>query len=155
MLPKLEFSYIPVDKVAGGSFRLDLNGVAIGRDSQRNDQRVTVEMNWKRPEVLGNGQIWTFVLDARGDAYHFDVPRGTIRTTDNTIERGTAYAALDWRWPFIAEGGASIPTSSSPSRSSSPSPMAAIPRACASRTPRISNSATTMSSASTSCPAMT
>ena len=104
VLPKLEFSYIPVDKVAGGSFRLDLSGVAIGRDSQRNDQRGTAEVNWKRPEVLGNGQIWTLVLDARGDAYHFDVPRNTIRTTDNTIERGTAYAALDWRWPFIAEG---------------------------------------------------
>ena len=105
VLPKLEFSYIPVDKVAGGSFRLDLNGVAIGRDSQRNDQRFTSEVNWKRPEVLGNGQIWTLVLDARGDAYHFDVPRGVIRTSDNTIERGTAYAALDWRWPFIAEEG--------------------------------------------------
>jgi LPS-assembly protein len=105
VLPKLEFSYIPVDKVAGGSFRFDLSGVAIGRDSQRNDQRGTAEVNWKRPEVLGNGQIWTLVLDARGDAYHFDVPRNTIRTTDNTIERGTAYAALDWRWPFIAEEG--------------------------------------------------
>ena len=103
VLPKLEFSYIPVDKVAGGSFRLDLSGVSIGRDDQYNDQRGTAEVNWKRPAILGNGQIWTLVLDARGDAYHFDVPRNAIRTTDDTIERGTAYAALDWRWPFIAE----------------------------------------------------
>lgn len=105
ILPKLEYSYIPVDKVGGGSLRLDLNAVSIGRDNQRNDQRGTAEVNWKRPAILGNGQIWTLVLDARGDAYHFDVPRGTVRTTDNTIERGTAYAALDWRWPFIAEQG--------------------------------------------------
>ena len=105
ILPKLEYSYIPVDKVAGGTFRLDLNGVAIGRDNQRNDQRGTAEVNWKRPAILGNGQIWTLVLDARGDAYHFDVPRGTVRTTDDTIERGTLYAALDWRWPFISEQG--------------------------------------------------
>lgn len=103
VLPRLEYSFIPTQKVAGGSFRLDLNGVAIGRDNQRNDQRGTAEMNWKRPAILDNGQVWTFVLDARGDAYHFDVPRGTIRTTDGTIERGTAYAALDWRWPFIAQ----------------------------------------------------
>jgi LPS-assembly protein len=104
VLPKLEFSYIPVNKVAGGSLRLDLSGVSIGRDTQRNDQRGTAEINWKRPATLGNGQIWTFVLDARGDAYHFDYPRGSLVTSDRTIERGTAYAALDWRWPFIAEG---------------------------------------------------
>jgi LPS-assembly protein len=103
ILPKLEYSYIPVDKVADGSFRLDVNSVAIGRDNQRNSQRATLEMNWKRPAVLGNGQIWNVLLDARGDAYHFGVPAGTVRTTDNTIERGTAYAMLDWRWPFIAE----------------------------------------------------
>src|SRR6185503_19341004 len=41
ILPKLEFSYIPVHKVLGGSFRFDLSGVAIGRASQRNDQRFT------------------------------------------------------------------------------------------------------------------
>jgi LPS-assembly protein len=106
VLPKLEVSYIPLHKVAGGTFRFDLNSVAIGRDSQRNDQRLTGEMNWKTPFVFGNGQLWTFVLDARGDAYHFDVPQnGPPRTTDSTLERGTAYAALDWRWPFVASDG--------------------------------------------------
>ena len=105
VLPKLEFSYIPLGKVAGGSFRFDLNSVAIGRDNQRNDQRLTGELNWKKPFVFGDGQLWTFVTDARGDAYHFDTPQGgTPRTTDSTLERGTAYAALDWRWPFVASG---------------------------------------------------
>ena len=33
------------------------------------------------------------------------IPRiGPPRTTDDTLERGTAYAALDWRWPFVANG---------------------------------------------------
>jgi LPS-assembly protein len=105
ILPKLEFSFIPVHKVAGGSFRFDLNGVAIGRDNQRNDQRFTSEVNWKKPFVFGNGQLWTLVADARGDAYHFDTPvAGAPRTTDSTLERGTAYLGLDWRWPFVANG---------------------------------------------------
>ena len=104
VLPKLEFSYIPVQKVAGGSFRFDVNGVAIGRDNQRNDQRITGELNWKKPFVLDNGQLWTLVTDARGDAYHFDTPAGGVVTSDRTLERGTAYVALDWRWPFVAEG---------------------------------------------------
>ncbi|HKQ45373.1 MAG TPA: LPS assembly protein LptD [Rhizomicrobium sp.] len=103
ILPKLEFSYIPVTKVAGGTFRFDLNGVAIGRNNQRNDQRLTGEVNWKRPFVLGNGQLWTFVLDARGDSYHFNYPGGTPPGSPSRLERGTAYAALDWRWPFLAQ----------------------------------------------------
>ncbi|HVW75921.1 MAG TPA: LPS assembly protein LptD [Rhizomicrobium sp.] len=103
VLPMVEFSYIPVEKVAGGSFRFDVNSVALGRDNQRNDQRLTGELNWKEPAILGNGQIWTFVLDARGDAYHFDVPQGAVRTSDSMLERGTAYAGLDWRWPFMAQ----------------------------------------------------
>ena len=106
LLPRLEASFIPTAKVAGGSFRADLSGVAIGRDSGRNDQRVTGEINWKTPVVWGNGQIWTFVLDARGDAYRFQNPATAAATgSDSYLQRGTAYGALDWRWPFIAQGG--------------------------------------------------
>ena len=105
VLPRLEMSYIPIHKVAGGTFRFDLSGIAIGRDNQRNDQRVTGELNWKKPFVLDNGQLWTFVLDARGDAYHFDFPRsGPPSTFDTMVQRGTAYLGLDWRWPFVANG---------------------------------------------------
>ncbi len=104
VLPSLDLSYIPEEKVAGGTLRLNINGVAIGRDDQRNDQRLSSEINWKTPTILGDGQIWTFVLDARGDAYHFDTPQfGGPPTSDSTLERGTAYAGLDWRWPFIAQ----------------------------------------------------
>jgi len=106
VLPRLELSYIPVHKVLGGTFRFDLNGVAIGRDNQRNDQRFTGALNWKKPFVLDNGQLWTVVIDARGDAYHFDFPRnGPPPGTDSTLQRGTAYVGLDWRWPFVANDG--------------------------------------------------
>ena len=55
--------------------------------------------------MLDNGQLWTIMTDARGDAYHFDNPlAGPPRSTDATLERGTAYVALDWRWPFVAQG---------------------------------------------------
>jgi LPS-assembly protein len=104
VLPEVDYSYIPVDKVVGGSLRFDINSVAIGRDDQRNDQRLTGELNWEAPTVTDNGQIWTFVLDARGDAYHFDTPEdGPPLTSAATLARGTAYAGLDWRWPFVAQ----------------------------------------------------
>ena len=107
VLPKLEFSYIPVKKVAGGTFRFDLSGVAIGRDSGRDDQRLTAEINWKEPFIAGNGQVWTFSLDARGDEYRFENDaNGPIQANAYWLDRGTAYAALDWRWPFVANGTA-------------------------------------------------
>ena len=106
VLPRLEMSYIPIHKIAGGTFRLDLSGISIGRDSQRNDQRVTSELNWKRPFVLDNGQLWTIVADARGDFYHFDYANpGRPPGFPASVERGTAYLGLDWRWPFVASGG--------------------------------------------------
>jgi LPS-assembly protein len=117
VLPKIEFSFIPVNKIVGGAFRFDLNSAAIGRDNQRNDQRLTGEMNWKKPEIFADGQVWTFVLDARGDPYRFETPAsggtggtngavtvgGVSRSNDYSLQRGTAYAALDWRWPFMAQ----------------------------------------------------
>ena len=106
LLPRLEATFIPTAKIAGGSLRADLSGVAIGRDNGRNDQRVTGEINWKTPVVWGSGQIWTFVLDARGDAYRFQNPATAAATgSDSYLQRGTAYGALDWRWPFVAQGG--------------------------------------------------
>lgn len=106
VLPRLETSFIPTQKVAGGAFRFDLNGVALGRRTGRNSHRLTGEAEWKKPFVFGDGQIWTFVLNARGDGYHFDVPAaGATPASDYTVKRGTAFAALDWRWPFVAQGG--------------------------------------------------
>ena len=105
VLPRLEASFIPTQKVAGGSLRIDLSGVSLGRDTGHNDQRISTEINWKTPVIWANGQIWTFVLDGRGDEYHFQSPATSkVAAADYWIERGTAYAALDWRWPFIAQG---------------------------------------------------
>ena len=107
VLPEIDFSYIPIDKVVGGTFRFDINSVVIGRDDQRNDQRLTSEVNWKVPTVTDNGQIFTFEIDARGDAYHFDFPQdGPPPTSAAYLERGTAYAGLDWRWPFVTQSDA-------------------------------------------------
>jgi LPS-assembly protein len=106
ILPQLNMSYIPTEKVGGGTFRFDLSGVAIGRDNGRNDQRGTAEVNWRVPAVLPNGQLWTFVMDARGDSYHFENSGvGSQPVGSYWVQRGTAYAALDWRWPFLAQGG--------------------------------------------------
>jgi LPS-assembly protein len=103
-LPLIEYTYIPTQKLVGGRFRLDVNSVALTRDSGTNDQRMTAEVNWRLPAVTDNGMMWTFALDARGDVYHTDTP-APLPTSSHYQTRGLPYAALDWRWPFINNFG--------------------------------------------------
>jgi LPS-assembly protein len=100
-LPLVEYTYIPEHKWAGGRFRFDVNSVALSRDIGANVQRLTADARWRLPMVTGNGQLWTFQLDARGDLYHTDTP-APLPSSGHYNWRGLPYAALDWRWPFIA-----------------------------------------------------
>jgi LPS-assembly protein len=100
-LPLVEYTYIPEQKWGGGRFRLDVSGVALSRDEGTNDQRLTAEARWRLPLVTSIGQLWTFQLDARGDVYHTDTP-APLPSSGHYKARGLPYAALDWRWPFIA-----------------------------------------------------
>jgi LPS-assembly protein len=104
--PLLEYSYIPLQNFMGGQFRLDVNGIGITRGSGRDEQRATTEVNWKKPVVMAAGQLWTLVLDGRGDVYNIRTPStvtGTRGISQN-VERGTGYGEVDWRWPFVANG---------------------------------------------------
>jgi LPS-assembly protein len=100
-LPLIEYTYIPNRKWAGGQFRLDVDSVALTRHTGANNQRLTAEARWRYPFVTGNGQLWTLQLDARGDLYHTDTPV-PLPSDGHFVARALPYAALDWRWPFIA-----------------------------------------------------
>ncbi|MDE2499236.1 MAG: LPS-assembly protein LptD [Alphaproteobacteria bacterium] len=102
-LPLIEYTYIPMQKWLGGQFRMDVNSVALSRDVGTNDQRMTAEARWRVPIVASDGELWTLQLDARGDLYHTDTP-APLPSSGHFITRGLPYAALDWRWPFIAYG---------------------------------------------------
>jgi LPS-assembly protein len=104
--PLLEYSYIPLQNFMGGQFRLDVNGIGLTRGNGRDEQRGTTEVNWKKPVVMAAGQLWTFALDGRGDIYNIQTPSTATggRGSSQTVERGTGYGEVDWRWPFVANG---------------------------------------------------
>ncbi|MBV9549214.1 MAG: LPS-assembly protein LptD [Alphaproteobacteria bacterium] len=105
--PFLEYSFIPARDVFGGQFRFDLNGIALSRGSGINQQRLSGELRWRLPLVAPGGQLWTFTADARGDGYRLEAPTATatLPKGENLVARGVPYVALDWRWPFLAQGG--------------------------------------------------
>jgi LPS-assembly protein len=103
VLPLIDYTYIPMDEVLGGTFQFSLNTAAVSRQIGQEDQRVTGELNMKWPFVTGNGQLITFIADARGDVYHVsDAPITLSDKSDYYVSRGLPYAALDWRWPFAS-----------------------------------------------------
>ncbi len=110
VLPEVDFNYIPSNNIFGGQFRFDLTSASLARSEGPDSQRVTGQMDWRVPMIFGGGQLWTLVADARGDFYHLqnndvaDFPN--VPTKSFSFTRGIPYVALDWRWPFIASGGA-------------------------------------------------
>ena len=106
--PLLEYSFIPQRNVLGGQFRFDLNGVGLTRGSGLNQQRITGEMRWRLPLVLGGGQLWTFAANVRGDSYRLEAPVATavLAKGETYVSRAIPQLSLDWRWPFIAQGKA-------------------------------------------------
>jgi LPS-assembly protein len=113
VLPRLDYTFIPTSKVAGGRLRMDISGVSLARSSGPDSQRFTTELNWRLPMVMGGGQLWTLIADARGDVYHVDnndpVNYPDVPDKSRYVARGVPYVALDWRWPFVANtrGGTS------------------------------------------------
>jgi LPS-assembly protein len=105
--PLLEYSFIPTRDLLGGQFRFDLNGVALSRGNGINQQRVSSELRWRLPLVGPAGQLFTVTADVRGDGYRMETPvaTATLAKGDTLVGRAVPYLALDWRWPFIAQGG--------------------------------------------------
>jgi LPS-assembly protein len=180
ILPELDYSFIPKHEVAGGSVRFDVNGISLGRDDGRDEQRLSSQVNWKKTLIFGDGQLWTLMVDARGDAYRFEntdsdmsartsvasasaaesgigtakanvTTIGTAPVPDYSIERGTAYAALDWRWPFMASGAPGHSYIITPIAQLIAQRMMATRPDCALRIPVISSSTIAMSSALNRC----
>jgi LPS-assembly protein len=110
VLPEMDYSYISPSKIAGGQLRINVNSAILGQDIGPQSQRLTQEIRWSRPFTLGDGQLWTFQADVRGDLYHVDndgldaADYPTVPTGSHVYTRAIPYVALDWRWPFLAEG---------------------------------------------------
>jgi LPS-assembly protein len=107
VLPQLDYSFIPTNRVAGGRFRLDVNSVSLARSNGPDSQRLTTELNWRLPMVFGGGQLWTLIADARGDVFHVDnndpINFPAVPDKSRYVSRAIPYVALDWRWPFVSQ----------------------------------------------------
>jgi LPS-assembly protein len=110
VLPAINYSFIPMHDVLGGQLRMNINSAILGQNIGPDSQRLTNELRWSRLFTFADGQLWTFQADVRNDLYHVDndgldaADYPTVPTGSHYFNRTIPYVALDWRWPFIANG---------------------------------------------------
>ena len=105
-LPFLEYTYIPEERVGGGRLQVDGSALALSRNIGSDVLRGSLDADWRRPFITGNGQMITLQGFLRGDTYYvndatFDTPTASQNT--ETIGRALALAMMEWRYPFVGD----------------------------------------------------
>ena len=114
--PVVDYNYILNSPVFGGELSFNANAVSLTRDGTpatnlgwrkvgNNSNRVSADLGWRRELIDPIGQVFTPFAQARGDIYHYtDIDDNN---TEHTQTRGTVLGGLEYRYPFIANIGAS------------------------------------------------
>ena len=66
--------------------------------------RMSFSTEWSRLFITGNGQLYTFATQGRGDLYRVTDVQVSVPAAprdSDTIGRMLGYAALEWRWPYV------------------------------------------------------
>ncbi len=108
VLPFLEYTYIPEDRIYGGRLRIDTSALYLNRDLGTDMGRGSASADWMRMFISDEGHVFTLDTLVRGDLYHVNDARfsNPLAPFDNeTLFRGLGYAALEWRWPFVGQAG--------------------------------------------------
>ncbi|MCB1429469.1 MAG: LPS-assembly protein LptD [Nitratireductor sp.] len=123
--PVFDYNRVSDYPVGGGEVSLDINfrnihrgdpqvvnndGISVNTDDrfhgiEGNSQRLTMESEWKRSEIV-NGAVLTASLSGRADAawMHTGIPSPAVNplTSNDSVFRGMATGMLEIRYPLVA-----------------------------------------------------
>ncbi len=104
-LPVIDYRRRLTDPWLGGHVELQLNSLAITRQSGQDTQRAFAGIKWDMSRVTNWGQEITLTALARGDLYHSAQNALTTTVSYQGLpgwqSRGLATAAVDVKWPFV------------------------------------------------------
>ncbi|NWH09054.1 MAG: LPS-assembly protein LptD [Alphaproteobacteria bacterium] len=107
VLPLVEGTFYPTERVLGGQLKLDGNMLVLQRADGTDSNRISGTAEWKLPWYTEDGQVVTLFASMRGDLYYAtDQNLSGIPgdTEDNVTGRVLPMAGIDIRWPFIRSG---------------------------------------------------
>jgi LPS-assembly protein len=109
VLPRYEYSYVGTPDAWGGRLSMDVTAFNVVRSAGTDTRRASLTTNWSRPFVGPLGDLWKVTLhnDAIGyDASNFNEQPNFGTHSEANTARALPQAALDFRWPFMRDGGA-------------------------------------------------
>jgi LPS-assembly protein len=115
-LPVIDYRRRFADPVAGGTFELQLNTLAITRTSGQDTQRAFASGQWHLRRITPLGQELTVTGLLRGDVYHSSnnllTTTASYRGESGFEGRAVAIGAVDLKWPLIGDfmGGSQVLT---------------------------------------------
>jgi LPS-assembly protein len=109
VLPRYEYSFVGTPDSLGGRMSVSANAFNVVRTSGTNTRRGALTVDYERPFAGMLGDLWKITLHGDAEAYsatQFDqFPNfGPRRSLDTA--RGLPQVAVDFRWPFVRDGGA-------------------------------------------------
>jgi LPS-assembly protein len=111
--PVIDYNYVHNKPVFGGEFSFNLNAVALSVNDpvnqfsnvyRSNSDHIATDVQWRRTFKDDIGQVFTPILQARGDVYSVDAFRDITGDSGqaDTFTRQMVSAGLDYRYPFVA-----------------------------------------------------
>ena len=116
--PVIDYNYVHNKPVFGGEFSFNLNAVALqvsdppstttpGASYLSNADHISTEAQWRRTFKDDIGEVFTPILQARGDIYSVSGFQNINEdpVAGDTFTRQMVTAALDYRYPFVSNSG--------------------------------------------------
>ena len=107
--PLLDYNHVGRPDRIGGRWTIDTNLLALTRTDGTDSRRVSLKLGWAAPYTSSYGDVWTLSLNLQNDAYWVNEVEKSNSPTGDTLNGLTGrifpQATLEWRYPFIREGG--------------------------------------------------
>lgn len=92
----------------GGHYIFQAEAANIFRRDGTDSNKLSARIGWTKPYIGGFGDVWNFTATVQGDIYNVDeIDHPTIpgKSFSGVVGRVVPQATLDWRWPFVRNGG--------------------------------------------------
>ncbi len=108
VLPMVEGRYV-YETDGWGRINFDASALVLQRTEGADSSRISLGADWERTFTTKRGQVIKPFINVRGDIYHTtDVNPAhlpSLPEDSETIARALPTAGIEWRWPFIKDGG--------------------------------------------------
>ena len=109
VLPNVYADWEAPEDSLGGRFTIDTWNFAVFRGTGTSTRRVASRIGYALPRMDDLGGIWTLRAQSDVAAYDFEdinlAPNFATGSPDGQTARANIRAALDWRMPFLRDGG--------------------------------------------------